>query len=91
MSQKCLVQFIYNLKCVVMMVEGISTAKVIGFCKGITELCIHENSIIVFPVNILMLWCACLLGRKLINTGCQNKFLKVCQNCMSPVSMSQFC
>ena len=41
------------LKCGVLTVEGISTAKIVQFRKSTTKVHIRENRIIVLPVNIL--------------------------------------
>ena len=45
-----------NLECGVLLVESISTVKIVSFHKSSTKLCMHENCVIVLPV--LMVWCA---------------------------------
>ena len=51
-----------NLECGVLTVEGISTAKIIRFHRSSMKLRIHENCVIVVPVNILTVWRAGFLG-----------------------------
>ena len=52
-SWKFLARFSWNLKCGVLTVEGISTAKIVRFRKSTTKVHIRENRIIVLPINIL--------------------------------------
>jgi len=61
-SQKRLPQFSWNLECEVMTLAGISTAKIVWFCKSVTELRVHENHIIFLPVNNSRVWHASFLG-----------------------------
>jgi len=49
--QKHLVRFSWNLKYEVRTLASISTAKISWFRWSVTELHMHENCIIVFPVN----------------------------------------
>jgi len=53
MSRKRLARFCYNLECGVLTVEGLSIAKVVRFHTSSTKIHMHENYIIVLPVNIL--------------------------------------
>jgi len=52
----------WNLKCGVLMMEGISTAKIVQLCTSSTKLHIRENCVTVLPVNILMGVVRYLLG-----------------------------
>jgi len=54
-----------------MMVEGISTAKIVWFRTSSTKLCIRENCIFVLPVNIYTHGCgmpASWVGNTLFTT-----------------------
>jgi len=62
-SWKYLAQFSWNLGCGILTVEGISTAKIAWFRISSMKLCIHENCIIVLPVNILTSVVRRFLGR----------------------------
>jgi len=62
-SQKHLAQFSWHSECEVMTLAGISTAKISWFRWSVMELRIHENHIIVLPVNNSWVWCAGFLGR----------------------------
>ena len=53
MSRERLKRFHSNLECGVLKLEGISTAKIVLFYQGSTELRRCENCIFVLPANIL--------------------------------------
>jgi len=44
------------------MLAGIFTIKIFWFCENFMVLCMHENYIIVLPVNNSWMWCAGFLG-----------------------------
>ena len=46
-----------------LMLVGVSTAKIVSFCKDSTELRMCENRVFLLPVNILMVLSAGFLGR----------------------------
>ena len=56
-------RFRSNLECGVLKVEGVSTAKVVLFHQGSTELRRCENCVFFLPVNILTGLRAGFLGR----------------------------
>jgi len=62
-SQKCLVQFGWNLTCEVVTLAGISTAKIVLFRQSVTELIIRENCVFLIPVNNSLVWCTGFFGR----------------------------
>ena len=52
-SRECLQRFRSNLECGVLKLEGVSTAKIVLFHQGGTELRRCENCVFFLPVNIL--------------------------------------
>ena len=56
-------RFRSNLECGVLQLEGISTAKIVLFHQGSTELRRCENCVFFLPVNILTVLRAGFLGR----------------------------
>jgi len=61
-SRKRPVRFSWNLKCEVMTLASISTAKIVLFRWSVMELRIHENCVFVLPVNNSRMWCTGFLG-----------------------------
>ena len=63
------------LECGVLTVKGISTAKIIQFRTSSTKLRMHENCVIVLPVNILAL--ASWATRHMYTTVCLDDGIKI--------------